>query len=297
MKSVLLTRSLTGAVFVATLVICTIYGPLYVGSLLFIICLLGLVEFYNLSRLYEIHPQKIFGVITGLFVFLYFLIRNFTTSKIFSDSFPAILLLLISSIYIIELFRKKEKPFLNISVTVFGIIYVAIPFSFLIEIGHFKYTYEYRIILGILCLIWCNDTFAYVTGSLFGKHKLMPRISPGKTWEGFIGGGIFTLIFAFFMDSLLVLVDPNHYEVRGIGKIDWIIFAAVIFVIGTIGDLIESMFKRSIGVKDSGKLMAGHGGVLDRFDSLFLAVPFIYCYLFLIKNNLPYLQTFFSNLK
>src|SRR5207247_1145969 len=111
-------------------------------------------------------------------------------------------------------------------------------------IGHFKPVYEAKIILGILFLIWCNDTFAYLVGSLIGKHKMIPRISPGKTWEGFFGGGVFTVALAFFLETIL----PN---VRGMGRTDWIVIGVIIFTVGTLGDLIESMFKRSIGVKDS----------------------------------------------
>ena len=283
MKSNFLKRTMAGAIFVTVLVLCTLYGPKLVGGLFFIICLLGLNEFYNLSQKNQVHPQKIFGIIIGLFLFLYFWIRDLSDSQLFKETFPSIVLFSVSMIYIFELYRNKEKPFLNIAVTIFGVIYVALPFAFLMEIGHFKHVYEAKIILGILFLIWCNDTFAYLAGSLFGKHKLFFRISPGKTWEGFIGGAFAVIILASFMTKIL----PN---IRGIETLDWLIIGTIIFSVGTLGDLIESMFKRSINVKDSGTLIAGHGGILDRFDSLLFSVPFIYGYLFLIKNNIQYLH-------
>jgi phosphatidate cytidylyltransferase len=185
---------------------------------------------------------------------------------------------------------SSDKPFLNIASSIFGVIYVVVPFSFLIELGHYRNDYEPNFILGIFFLIWTNDTFAYLTGSLIGKRKLMERISPGKSWEGFLGGGLATLILAWFLKDLL---DISHFW--KLTRIDWLIIGGIIFIFGTMGDLIESMFKRSTGVKDSGKIMAGHGGVLDRFDSLTLAVPFIYGYLYFVKKNLVHFQTFFGD--
>jgi phosphatidate cytidylyltransferase len=289
-KSVFWTRALTGTIFVAILVSCIWFSPYFLGVLFAVISVIGLIEFYNLSEKYEIHPQRTLGIIAGLFVFYYFFQRNLLPSQLFKESFLSIILLMVCLIYIVELFRKKEKPFLNISTTIFGIIYVVIPFSFLIELGHFKNDYEPKFILGIFLLIWCNDTFAYIVGSLIGKRKLLLRISPGKTWEGFFGGGLFTLVLAWFLVDLLPL--PFFWRIT---RIDWLVIGLIIFTIGTLGDLIESMFKRSTGVKDSGKIMAGHGGVLDRFDSLTLSVPFIYGYLYFIKVNIPNIQTLWNS--
>jgi phosphatidate cytidylyltransferase len=291
MKSNFWLRTFTGAIFVAILVGCIWYSPYAVGILFAVVSVIGLVEFYNLSEKYDIHPQKTLGIITGLILYYYFLQRNLLPSQLFKESFLAFILLLICSIYIIELFRNKEKPFLNLSTTIFGVIYVVIPFAFLIELGHFRNDYEPKFILGIFFLIWTNDTFAYLVGSLIGKRKLMERISPGKSWEGFIGGGVATLILAWFLIDLLPLDRFWHFD-----RADWLIIGGIIFIFGTLGDLVESMFKRSTGVKDSGKIIAGHGGVLDRFDSLTLAVPFIYGYLYFVKANLPHFKTFIENM-
>jgi phosphatidate cytidylyltransferase len=127
--------------------------------------------------------------------------------------------------------------------------------------------------VGIICLIWASDVSAYLVGSLIGKHKLYERISPGKTWEGTIGASILTVACSFLIHQLFPELALKH----------WVVIAVLVSVFGTIGDLVESMFKRQAGIKDSGKIMPGHGGILDRFDSLLFVAPFVYTYLTLIK--------------
>jgi phosphatidate cytidylyltransferase len=133
----------------------------------------------------------------------------------------------------------------------------------------FTDTYSYQIILGFFILLWTNDTGAYLSGKYFGKHKLFERISPKKTWEGSIGGGILTLAFAYVLSIYFTNLNITN----------WLIIGVLIAVFGGLGDLVESMLKRSLGIKDSGKLLPGHGGILDRFDGLLLSVPFVYGYL------------------
>ena len=285
-KSNLIKRSLSGTVFVIVLIGCTIIGPLSMSWLFAVIAITGLFEFYKMIKKFHISPQYNLGIAISLVVYYYFFHHNFfPAERLLIEPSLSLVLLLISFVFINELFRKKENPIVNIAMTIFGIIYVVIPFALLQEIAHFKYSYEPRVILSLFFLIWTNDTFAYLTGSFLGKRKLLERISPGKTWEGFLGGGFFTLILAFFLNDVFPVDFHWH-----LSRIDWIIIGSIVFVFGTLGDLVESMLKRSVGVKDSGNVIAGHGGILDRFDSLIFVIPLIYGYLFFIKANLPYLS-------
>ena len=167
--------------------------------------------------------------------------------------------------------KDESNHFANIALTIFGSIYIAIPFAFLISISNFgssDLNYKYEIPLGFFILTWSSDTFAYLSGRSFGKHKLFERISPKKTWEGLIGGAICTIGIGFLIS--------NYFNVIKI--IDWLVISAIIIIFGTFGDLIESLFKRTINVKESGNILPGHGGVLDRFDATFLSIPIIYFY-------------------
>jgi phosphatidate cytidylyltransferase len=175
---------------------------------------------------------------------------------------------------VIEMFSKKENTFLQVGAGISGLIYVSIPFALLFQLAFYgfgtpKYIFEPKLIFGMILFIWSNDTFAYLVGSFIGKKKLIPRISPGKTVEGTVGGGLITLGIS---PLVFLWMDILSYE-------KWAMIALLVVIFGTIGDLIESMLKRNAGVKDSGNLMPGHGGVLDRFDSLIFAVPFVYAYL------------------
>ena len=177
---------------------------------------------------------------------------------------------------IIELFRDSEHPFTNISFALFGAFYVAVPFgliSYMVYSPVFDNEFNGSILVAFLFLIWVSDSGAYIIGSMFGKHKLFERISPKKTWEGFLGGGFFSLIAAFII-SLLI---------EEIALIHWLAIAILTVVFGTFGDLIESLLKRKVNVKDSGTILPGHGGILDRFDSLLFAAPVVFIYLTLFS--------------
>ena len=169
-------------------------------------------------------------------------------------------------------------PIFNIGVSLMGIVYVAIPFallSYLIVFDKDAMTgiYNPNILLGYLFLIWTSDTCAYLAGRSFGKRKLFNRISPKKTWEGAAGGFILSLILAYVLSIYFTsLTIPN-----------WLIIAAIVVITGIFGDLTESMFKRSVGIKDSGVLLPGHGGILDRFDAVFISAPCIWVYLSIIN--------------
>lgn len=174
----------------------------------------------------------------------------------------------------IELFRKDNPQWSNIAISLTGYIYVSIPFGLM---NSFFYTGaidtpRIGILIGVFVLIWTSDIFAYLTGSMFGKHKLFERISPKKTWEGTFGGLVFALVAAYII-SLFV---------NQLSMIEWMILAVILVISGTIGDLAESLLKRNAGIKDSGTLFPGHGGVLDRFDAILFASPVVFVYINLI---------------
>ncbi len=270
------TRALTAVVFVAVMVGGIYGGALPMKLLLSLICLLCLWEYFNLvfTETNNKTLRKIIGTALGLKVFHGFyneqkigIIREFE----FLDSM-FFLILITPLLFIFELYQKTKSPFENIGKIFLGIFYVALPISLLMVALFENNQYRPNLLMGIFLLIWSNDTFAYLVGSQFGKNKLFPRISPGKTWEGTIGGGICTLIVAFLLSLIFKEIELEH----------WMAIGLIAAVFGTIGDLVESMLKRSKGVKDSGNFMPGHGGALDRFDAFVFVLPFtgIYIYLF-----------------
>ncbi len=242
------------------------------GLLFLFISVVSLHEFYNMVRSRTVLPQRIQGLITGGIIYIITFLSAFNISQ----HNYWIIILAISFILISELYRKHENPIENIAITVFGIIYAIVPYAILNYIV-FNQTlhnaYQVWVLIGLFILIWTHDTFAYLTGISIGKHRLFERISPKKSWEGFFGG----LLFSFIAAWLLSKYVPEF------SIISWMIIAAIISTIGTFGDLVESMFKRSVNIKDSGSLLPGHGGLLDRFDTLLLAIPIIYAFLYLIK--------------
>src|SRR6185436_11264066 len=211
--------------------------------------------------------QKTFGTICGMVIFsLSFLIElEHITYRYYFVIFP-----LVSCVYMIKLYKKFERnPFTNIAYTLLGIFYVAVPFA-LLNIATFeKGSYNFQIIFGCLFILWASDSGAYIAGTLFGKRKLFERISPKKSWEGALGGAILAFAFALLMDQYL----------HTLARWQWLSVAAIIIVGGTYGDLIESLLKRSIEIKDSGSILPGHGGFLDRFDGLLISSPFIVAFL------------------
>lgn len=178
-------------------------------------------------------------------------------------------------VFILELYRNRPNPLANISFTLLGILYVSLPVTLFNKFAFYlSKEYSYQIVLGFFILLWINDTFAYIFGISFGKHRLFERISPKKSWEGFIGGTIITLLSAFLLNKVFT----------GLNRIDWIVIGLIIAISGVFGDLVESMFKRAADIKDSGKILPGHGGMLDRFDSVLLSSPLVFAYLMLINQ-------------
>lgn len=259
-----LTQRIIAAVIGATAIISAIaWSEWTYFVVFFIICLFTILEFYKLLGVDGQFPLRTYGTMLGLSLFsLTFLIeKGMIPSKYYLLWFIALALA-----FMIKLYRRQAlKPFTNVAFTFLGVIYVAVPFSLLNLSIFYDGQYHFGIILGSLFIIWGSDTGAYFSGRMFGRRKLFARVSPKKTWEGFIGGCVFALgigiLFSYYFSDL------NRWQ--------WIAISIVIAVTGTYGDLVESLFKRSIAIKDSGTAIPGHGGFLDRFDSLLLASPFI----------------------
>jgi phosphatidate cytidylyltransferase len=262
-------RTITGIVFVL-LIVGTIITDRHLFSLLFLlITAIGLWEFYSLVEKAGIAPNKSAGIIAGIFLFASnaLIALNIAPREIQMGNFVLIFL-----IFLFELYRKLPNPFTNIAFTLFGLLYVAVPFSLLNFFSNPAFipgVYYHELLLGFFFLIWINETGAFLIGTAFGRKRLFERISPKKTWEGFFGG--------FFLAMITAVILAKYYT--QIMVIDWMIIAFIVVVCSTYGDLFESMFKRSINAKDSGTILPGHGGILDRFDGVIMAAPFVFVYL------------------
>ncbi|TRX50947.1 phosphatidate cytidylyltransferase [Fulvivirga sp. M361] len=245
----------------------TYYSPWAYFLIFLLISITTQLEFYKLVGLDGMLPLKTFGTFCGSVLFLIsFLVESGAIeSKYYYLIFPVL-----ACVYMIYLYRKRViKPFRGIAFTFLGIIYVSIPFSLINIIAFHSGTYTGELIMGSMLILWASDTGAYFAGVRFGKRKLFERVSPKKSWEGSIGGLLLALVMTYAVSHLqttLVLWQ-------------WLCVGIIIVVIGTYGDLVESLFKRSIEIKDSGRIIPGHGGFLDRFDGLLLSAPFITAFL------------------
>ena len=256
-----LVRAISGAVYVLLLIACIMYSSQSVTLLFGIFLVLATIEFSKLVKF-----NSIISVVftTGLFIFF-----GFTKTNKTFDILLLIFSIIVSMKALIFLFDNNLKPINNFSKVTYLIGYLAIPFIIISKIpfvnGNF---FEPKTLLSLFILIWVNDTFAFIVGKSLGKNKLFEKISPKKTIEGFIGGMFFSLIVSIFL--------AKYFVVEAISK--WLITAIISSVFGTLGDLIESKFKRIAGVKDSGSIMPGHGGVLDRLDSIIFVAPIVFLF-------------------
>jgi len=263
-----LTQRLVTGFIGAGLVIYASYFSEWTYFLVFlVICCISIFEFYRLTGLDGMLPLKYIGTLNALLIFLLsFLVeKGILTQQSYYIIFPSIAL-----VFLIKLYKKEKKPFTNIAYTLLGIIYVGLPFALLNLSVYADGTYNFQIIIGILLLLWASDTGGYIAGVLFGRHKLFKRVSPKKSWEGMVGSFILAVIIATLLGKYFVTMT----------WFQWYIVAVIMVVAGTYGDLVESLFKRGIAIKDSGNSLPGHGGFLDRFDGLLISIPFI---VFLLK--------------
>ena len=270
----ILTRTLTGALFIVVLVGAISISEYSSAALFLVLALLGQNEFYKISKKKKISTQKLLGLALSA---LTFILSVGAITELLPLKYIYLIIPVFFSIFVVELFRKKSKPFTDIAYSLLGIMYVTLPFVLMFHMGYFSQyqfssTYNPNLLLSILILSWSNDTGAYLVGRSFGKTKLFKRISPKKTWEGSVGGAILTVVSAYFVN--LYLLD--------LALLDCFVITFIVIFFGTLGDLVESMLKRSADIKDSSDLLPGHGGILDRFDGLLIAAPFLYTYLKLI---------------
>lgn len=277
----LIVRTITGVLFVAIMVA----GFLNATAMLVlfsIITALTLWEYTGLvnDRVANVNVNRFISTVGGVYLFIAVALWSVDVVRGFAVLIPYVLTIIY--LMISELYAKNKDAVTNMAYTMLGQMYIALPFA-LINILAFKRDtegnfsgYDMLLPLSIFILLWSNDTGAYCCGSLLGKHKLFPRISPGKTWEGSIGGGIFTVIIAGVIGYLANMGDVPHT----LNIWQWLGLGAVVVIFGTWGDLVESLFKRTLGVKDSGNILPGHGGMMDRFDSSLMAIPAAVIYLY-----------------
>ncbi|MGL4631362.1 MAG: phosphatidate cytidylyltransferase [Leadbetterella sp.] len=267
-KSNLTQRIVTALIAVPLIVLAIFYDGFALSGFTYFLLILGLCmftqyEFYKLLGMSGSFPLKVYGTFCGgVMVSLSYFVE---TGKLSFDNYY-LLVPLMTLTFFIKLYRKKDaRPFENLAYTFLGLIYVAIPFTLMNELAFLKDTFQPFLPMGVLLILWANDSGAYFSGRFLGKRKLFERISPKKTWEGFVGGGILAVIFS----------AVYAYYTKTLSTVEWVIIANIIVITGTLGDLVESLFKRSIAIKDSGSILPGHGGFLDRFDGLLLSMPFI----------------------
>ncbi len=235
----------------------------------FVISIFSLFEFHNLVNAAGYPTNKYVGVFLGLtLLFLSF----FVVTGYLKPSYYLFFFALVFIVFFIELFQTHEKPFERTAFSFLAMVYTALPYALLNYIVFRSGQYDYKLTLGIFCLLWANDTGGYFGGRFLGKHKLYERISPKKTWEGSFSGGVFSILTAVAL----------HYFFPQMTLFTWIGLSLIIVVVGSMGDLVESQLKRSLNIKDSGSTLPGHGGFLDRFDGLIISLPFIVVYFELI---------------
>lgn len=267
-------RILSGIIFIAILIGGMLVNQYTFAVVFSLVTALLLYEFYGLvTKEAKVPVVRTWNIVGGFALVLGgFYYAALGASIMAFIPYVAYLLVL----FVSELYLKRQNPIQSLAYSILGQVYIAVPFAltnylvFAYEPGSYDSVY----VLALFVFIWVNDSFAYLTGMAFGKHRLFERISPKKSWEGFVGGAAFSIASSFIFAHFY----PN------LSTVEWIGFSIVTVVFGTWGDLFESLIKRTLGVKDSGNMIPGHGGILDRFDSTILAIPAVFVYLVLINN-------------
>jgi phosphatidate cytidylyltransferase len=282
------TRAITGFFFIIVMLGSVNAGDYVFGAFYLLLCLLCLHEFYGLNIKSGIQPNRVAGFITAVLVFCGFALLNYSLIAempvagdiiAWGHRLLFLLPLSVSAILIQELYKIDPSPFTNIAYTILGVVMVCIPFTFFVALAYLRTDgsetgHSLHIPLGFLLMLWSNDTGAYLVGRAVGRTKLFERHSPKKTWEGFIGGVLIAALVGFIISIYFKDLPWNQ----------WVSIGVIIGCFGTLGDLVESMFKRSINIKDSGGILPGHGGLLDRFDGFLVAAPIVYTYLYFVVN-------------
>ncbi len=278
-KKNFIVRTITGVLFVAILVTCFL-RPISMIFLFALVTGLTVWEYGGLVNEWDdIQVNRFISTVAGVYLFLAFAgyCTGYTPATVFIPYLVTVIYLIIS-----ELFTKAPNPINNWAYTMLSQMYIALPYS-MINVLAFQsnaggeVSFNYMLPLSLFIFLWVNDTGAYCCGSLFGRHKLFPRVSPGKSWEGSIGGAIFVVIAAAVI-GYLVGGMQGGYSIPV-----WIGLGLTVVVFGTLGDLVESLFKRTLGIKDSGNILPGHGGMLDRFDSSLMAIPAAVIYFYTLS--------------
>lgn len=250
-----------------------LWSPWSLFFLLIAISVVALYEYYTVFIVRGFTPFVISGILSG---FLVLLVVFMERQSILPQKFLLLTIVPVVGLWFSFIFVRRTDMVQSLIITVTGLLYIILPLSLILFLTRNQLTgfqYNPEILIGTLFIIWTYDTGAYISGILLGKHKMAPSISPKKSWEGFFGGMIFAVLVAYIFSEFTDLL--NFY--------DWIILSIIIVLTGTVGDLFESLLKREAGVKDSGKIMPGHGGILDRFDSILMITPFVFLYIYLIK--------------
>ncbi|WP_462280388.1 phosphatidate cytidylyltransferase [Salinivirga cyanobacteriivorans] len=263
-------RSLTGFLFAIVTLISILWHEVTFTLFYGIVMLLILIEYHHMLRKVHGHPLMAWQIILSILMYVGgWLVVN----KVIPFSALALTIPLFFLVFITELYRRKRRIAQNLSMTFLPVIHVALPLALLVAIGYLSGEYDDRMILSIVLFTWTFDTFAYIVGVLIGKNRIAPKISPKKSWEGFIGGLVASAGLALVLSHYWAVFDP----------VKWIVISVLISIGATFGDLVESVLKRAAGMKDSGRILPGHGGVFDRFDGFLFAIPFVFSYLYLLN--------------
>lgn len=276
------TRAITGFFFLIVMIGSFLLGHNVFGAFYLLLSGFCLYEFYSLIKKDTANPNIPMGILNGALIYAAFAVITYAASLALAGEHSkhiglALLFLVpigVCIVFFYELFKISVSPFANIGYTLLGLVFVIVPFTFFHALSYVSGPYNFHIPLAFLLILWANDTGAYLVGMSIGRTKLFERHSPKKTWEGFTGGVVISAGVGY-------IVSIYYPELSW--KI-WMSVGILISCFGTLGDLVESMFKRSINIKDSGTILPGHGGLLDRFDGLLFAAPIVYTYLYFVLN-------------